>query len=162
MIPLLADAIEAHGGLDRWKTHHTLTATIVSGGDLWALKGVPQDPIARTMQVELHRQWASVAPFGKDRHTDFTSDRIAILEADGSVVAERSDPRASFARHDIRTSWDPLHRAYFNGYADLPHHTIPARHGRYQGRGNRALARGSGNLARLEGNLSRGDRQPQL
>ena len=40
MIPLLADAIEAHGGLDRWKAHRSLTATIVSGGELWALKGV--------------------------------------------------------------------------------------------------------------------------
>ena len=103
----------------------TLTATIVSGGDLWALKGVPQDPIARTMRVDLHRQWASVAPFGSGRHTDFTSDRIAILAADGSVVAERSNPRSSFARHDLRTSWDPLHRAYFNGYALWTYLTTP-------------------------------------
>src|SRR5215207_9805363 len=125
MISLLTDAIQAHGGLDRWKSHHTLTATIVSGGDLWALKGVPQDPIARTMRVDLHRQWASVAPFGTGRHTDFTSDRIAILAADGSVVTERSNPRSSFARHDLRTSWDPLHRAYFNGYALWTYLTTP-------------------------------------
>ncbi|RTE89487.1 hypothetical protein [Bradyrhizobium sp. LVM 105] len=125
MIPLLTDAIEAHGGLNRWKSHHALTATIVSGGDLWALKGVPQDPVARTMRVELHRQWASVAPFGTGRHTDFTSDRIAILAADGSLVAERSNPRSSFARHDLRTSWDPLHRAYFNGYALWTYLTTP-------------------------------------
>ena len=40
MIPLLANAIEAHGGLDRWNAHERLTATIVTGGDLWILKGV--------------------------------------------------------------------------------------------------------------------------
>src|SRR4029079_15540264 len=27
MIPLLSDVLEAHGGLDRWKSHQTLTAT---------------------------------------------------------------------------------------------------------------------------------------
>jgi hypothetical protein len=125
MIPLLADAIDAHGGLTRWKAHRELTATIVSGGDLWTLKGVGQDQSARTMRVELHRQWASVAPFGKDRHTDFTADRIAILAADGSVVTERRNPRASFAGHDLRTNWDPLHRAYFNGYALWTYLTTP-------------------------------------
>jgi hypothetical protein len=125
MTPLLADAIEAHGGLDRWKSRHTLSTTIVSGGDLWDLKGVGQDRSSRTMRVELHRQWASVAPFGRDRHTDFTPNRIAVLAADGSVVAERNTPRDSFARHDLRTSWDPLHRAYFNGYALWTYLTTP-------------------------------------
>ncbi|MFK4381316.1 hypothetical protein [Bradyrhizobium sp. USDA 223] len=61
----------------------------------------------------------------KGRHTAFTSNRIAILAEDGSIVAERSDPRASFARHDLRTSWDPLHRAYFNGYALWTYLTTP-------------------------------------
>jgi hypothetical protein len=125
MIQLLADAIGAHGGLTRWNAHQVLTATIVSGGDLWALKSVGQDQSARTMRVELHRQWASVAPFGKDRYTDFAPGRIAILAANGSVVAERSNPRASFARHDLRTSWDPLHHAYFNGYALWNYLTAP-------------------------------------
>ena len=117
MLPLLTDAIKAHGGLDRWKSHHTLTATIVSGGDLWALKGVPQDPVERTMRIDLHREWASLAPFGTGRQTDFTPGRIAIVAEDERVIAERSSPRASFAQHDMRTHWDPLHRAYFNGYA---------------------------------------------
>jgi hypothetical protein len=125
MISLLADAIDAHGGLTRWNVHRELTATIISGGDLWDLKGVGQDQSSRTMRVDLHRQWASVAPFGRDRHTDFTRDRIAILSADGSVVTERRNPRASFARHDLRTNWDPLHRAYFNGCALWTYLTTP-------------------------------------
>ena len=63
MIPLLADAIQAHGGLDRWKAHRRLTATIVTGGELWALKSVTQDQSPRTMRVDLHREWASVEPY---------------------------------------------------------------------------------------------------
>jgi hypothetical protein len=36
---LLAQALDAHGGLERWRTLNTLSSTIVSGGRLWGLKG---------------------------------------------------------------------------------------------------------------------------
>src|SRR5215218_8550667 len=125
MIPLLADALDAHGGLSRWNALRNLTATIVTGGELWALKGVVQDQSPRTMRVDLHREWASVEPFGKaGQRTDFTPDRIAVEAGDG-IVAERKNPRASFAGHDMRTNWDPLHRAYFNGYALWTYLTTP-------------------------------------
>jgi hypothetical protein len=126
MIPLLANAIEAHGGLRRWNAHRRLAATIVTGGDLWALKGLDQDQDQRTTRIDLHREWASVEPFGKPgQRTEFGPDRIAIIAADGRIVAERKNPRASFARHDMRTHWDPLHRAYFNGYALWTYLTTP-------------------------------------
>jgi hypothetical protein len=118
MIPLLADAIEAHGGLCRWNAHKNLAATIVCGGDLWALKEIEQDQTPRVIRIDLHRERASMAPFGKPgQRTDFSPERIAIVAEDGRVVSERTSPRASFARHDMRTHWDLLHRAYFNGYA---------------------------------------------
>jgi hypothetical protein len=41
------------------------------------------------------------------------------------VVAERSNPRSSFAGHEITTPWDSLHRAYFNGYALWTYLTTP-------------------------------------
>jgi hypothetical protein len=126
MIPLLADAIEAHGGLDRWRTHRTLTATFVSGGEFLALKGIDQGQAPRTAQVDLHRQWACVEPFGKaGQRTDYTPDRIAILTSGGATVAERKNPRAAFARHDLRTNWDPLHRAYFSACALWTYLTTP-------------------------------------
>ena len=126
MIPLLANVIEAHGGLRRWNAHKRLTATIVTGGDLWALKGLDQDQAPRTMRIDLHREWASVEPFGKPgQRTEFSPEHIAIVAADGRIVAQRKNPRASFARHDMRTHWDPLHRAYFNGYALWTYMTTP-------------------------------------
>lgn len=126
MIPLLTDAIQAHGGLNRWNGHRRLSATIVTGGELWALKGLVQDQNPRTMRIDLHREWASVGSFGKaGRRTDFTPERIAIEAGEGRVVAERRNPRASFTGHDMRTDWDPLHRAYFNGYALWTYLTTP-------------------------------------
>ena len=78
------------------------------------------------MRIELHRERASVEPFGKPgQRTDFSPERIAIVAADGRIVAERNNPRGSFARHDMRTHWDPLHRAYFNGYALWTYMTAP-------------------------------------
>ncbi len=78
------------------------------------------------MTVAVEREWASVQPFGSpDQRTDFTPGRIAIETLDGRVVAERNNPRASFAGHELSTPWDPLHRAYFNGYALWTYLTTP-------------------------------------
>ena len=56
MNDLQTQVIEAHGGLTRWKRHSALTATIVTGGGLWAMKGLVQDPAPRTMWVSLHEE----------------------------------------------------------------------------------------------------------
>ena len=126
MSGLLDKVLDAHGGLQRWHSSSTLEATIVSGGKLWQIKGQPQDPAPRRMTVALHREWASVRPFGApDQRSDFTPERIAIEELDGRVVAERANPRASFTGHVLETPWDPLQRAYFNGYALWTYLTTP-------------------------------------
>lgn len=126
MNELLAKVLEAHGGLDRWTQLTVVRATIVSGGDLFTIKGVPQDPTPREMTVWLHEEHASITPFGADdQKTDFTARRISIEKLDGRVVAERDEPRLSFAGHDLETPWDPLDRAYFNGYALWTYLTTP-------------------------------------
>ena len=126
MNKLLARIVEAHGGLDRWRRFNRIEATIVSGGAFWGMKNLTQDQDPRRMTVSLHEERSSVAPFGDpDWHTEFTPDRIAILRGDGTVVAERHDPRTSFAGHEMTTPWDPLHRAYFNGYALWTYLTTP-------------------------------------
>ncbi|MGZ4583649.1 MAG: hypothetical protein ACXVYI_04710 [Mycobacterium sp.] len=125
-IGLLDAVLAAHGGLDRWRRLSSMEATIVSGGKLWEIKGQPQDPAPRRMTVALHREWASVQPFGAaDQRTDFTPERVAIEKLDGRVVAERVNPRESFAGHVLTTPWDPLQRAYFNGYALWTYLTTP-------------------------------------
>lgn len=78
------------------------------------------------MQVSLHEERASVTPFGgPDMRTAFTAQRVAIETVNGTIVQERLNPRASFNGHIVNTSWDPLHRAYFNGYAMWTYLTTP-------------------------------------
>lgn len=123
---LLSSVLEAHGGLDRWRSFSAVAATIVTGGKLWEIKGQPQDPASRRMSVALHRQWASVQPFGApDQRTDFTPGRVAIKKLDGRVVTEQVSPRTTFAAHVLSTPWNPLQRAYFNGYALWTYLTTP-------------------------------------
>lgn len=126
MNELLANILDAHGGLDRWNEYERVEATIVSGGGLFPLKGVPQDSSARRMTVWLHEERSSVFPYGApDQRTMFTPERVAIEKLDGTLVAERLAPRDSFAGHQMNTPWDALHRAYFNGYALWTYLTTP-------------------------------------
>lgn len=122
----LTEILDAHGGMDRWNSFHKVEATIVSGGGLFQLKGIPQDSTPRRMTVWLHEERSSVHPFGSpDQRTMFTPERIAIEKLDGTLVAERFGARDSFAGHQMNTGWDPLHRAYFNGYALWTYLTTP-------------------------------------
>ncbi|MER7930839.1 MULTISPECIES: hypothetical protein [unclassified Streptomyces] len=126
MTGLLDEVVEAHGGLDRWNRFTTVTATVVSGGDLFVVKGMPQDPAPRRQTVWLHEERASLFPFGApDRRSEFTPERLRIVTTDGRTVARRDHPRASFAGHVLETPWDALDRAYFNGYAMWTYFTTP-------------------------------------
>jgi hypothetical protein len=123
---LLTSVLDAHGGVGRWRRFTRVEATVVSGGLLFELKGMPQDSTPRRMTAALAREWASVRPFGADdQRTEFTPERVAIEKLDGTLVAERLQPRESFAGHTLTTPWDPLQRAYFNGYALWTYLTSP-------------------------------------
>jgi hypothetical protein len=111
-------AIDAHGGLDRWRRLKTANARLVQGGILWQLKG--QDGVLDDVHltVDLRKEWASHRPFGQpNRHSSFQPDRVAIETSDGLVVEERANPRESFMGHAFDTPWDRLQLAYFAGYA---------------------------------------------
>ena len=51
MTDLLDAVLAAHGGLERWRQFSSMEATIVTGGELWQIKGQPQDPAPRRMAV---------------------------------------------------------------------------------------------------------------
>src|SRR6201987_1928785 len=126
MAGLLDAVLTAHGGLDRWREFSSIEATIISGGKLWEIKGQPPDPTPRRMTVALHREWASMRPFGAaDQKSDFTPERIAIEKVAAHGVADRLNPRESYPGHTLTTPWDPLQRAYFNGYALWTYLTTP-------------------------------------
>lgn len=118
--------MDAHGGLERWNQFSTLSAHLSQGGILWPLKGKAGMLDEVDVTVDLHRQWTSHAPFGAtDRRTDVTPGRAAIETAEGRVIAELVEPRASFAGAGLDTPWNDLQLAYFVGYAMWNYLTLP-------------------------------------
>ncbi|MCS5714197.1 hypothetical protein NVV95_06480 [Herbiconiux sp. CPCC 205716] len=125
MSTLLAKIIDVHGGTG-WSQAERITATRHFGGAFWALKGVPGIADEGQFTVDLNREHTQLHNFGGEGlHTDFTPTRVAIVRADGSIVEELTDPRASFEGHVLTTPWTPLQLAYFTGYAMWTYNTEP-------------------------------------
>jgi hypothetical protein len=126
MTDLLETLIEAHGGLERWRQLDAVSARLVQGGALWALKGQPgvlDDVFAR---ASLHQERESHHPFGApDRRSAFTPRRVAIETTTGDVIEALDQPRASFAGHTLETPWTILQLAYFVGTAMWTYLTQP-------------------------------------
>jgi hypothetical protein len=126
MNEFLAKVIDAHGGMDRWDRIEMVDATVVGGGGLFRLKGMPQNSEPRRLTVWLHKPRVMLNPFGAvDQSAVFTPDRVVVEKDNGTVVAERSSPREAFAGHQMNTQWDPLHQAYFSGEAFWTYFTVP-------------------------------------
>lgn len=122
---LLLQAVEAHGGIDRWRRLDGLASSIVIGGDLWGLKGIEMDRTPRRTTTSFRRQWTRQAPFGAPGwHMTWTPHHAEIVESGGRVVAERTGGRSAFDR-DHAGKWDALNLAYFNGYAMWIYHAAP-------------------------------------
>jgi hypothetical protein len=115
---LVAFAMDAQGGLDRWRTFKSVSAHLMQGGALWKLKGHEDTLKEVNVTVGTRTEWAEHSPFRRpNQHTSFTPDRIAIESSDGDILHERFNPRDSFKGHTLETPWDDLQLAYFAGYA---------------------------------------------
>lgn len=126
MNDLLETAIEAHGGLERWNELERVSARLIQGGALWALKGQPGVLDDVVVTASLHQERVSHRPFGAaERHSSFTPERVAIESDDGTVLEALDQPRASFAGHTTETPWSTLQLAYFVGAAMWTYLTQP-------------------------------------
>ena len=111
-------AIEAHGGLERWKRFTTLSVHGINGGVLWGAKGKAGVLDDVTVTVDLRKEKVSHWPFGSpDRRSRFEPQRVALENASGKVIEELRQPRSSFKGHTLETPWSDLQLAYFVGCA---------------------------------------------
>ncbi|MET7434050.1 hypothetical protein ABZT16_34605 [Streptomyces flaveolus] len=118
MSDLLGTIFDAYGGRARWEEAGRITARQFFGGALWGMKGHPGALDDVDVTVDLRREYVTQKPFfHPDHHTAFSADRVAVEDSDGNVVEELTDPRASFAGHDLMTPWTRLQLAYFSGSA---------------------------------------------
>lgn len=120
---LLADALDAHGGLDRWARLEAVSADFTSTGALLAHKGVESSE-TRRLVASTRRQEAQMVSMGGKLVASLLAGKLDVT-MDGKVIAGSDDPRASFAGHDLESGWDPVQRAYFGCYAMWSYLTVP-------------------------------------
>ncbi len=111
-------AIEAHGGLERWKRFSSVSVHGINGGVLWGAKGKAGVLVDVTVTVDLRNEKVSHWPFGTPaRRSRFEPQRVALENASGNVLEELLQPRSSFRGHTLETPWSNLQLAYFAGSA---------------------------------------------
>ena len=126
--PLLAEVLEAHGGLERWRAASEITARVRSGGLLLATRA-PRGLFADyRIRVEVAEPRVEFDPAAVPERAGYDRGRVWLADADGRMIGERADPRPLFfgragLRRNVR--WDALDTAYFAGYAMWNYLTTP-------------------------------------
>ena len=123
---LLQLALDAHGGIERWRKAESVDVKISLTGGLYQLKGFPEGVPNVTMRFDARKPVAMTAPYGRpDHHGYFTPERVWIEDRGGKIVEERMNPRDALESKARETPWDNLDRLYFTSYAMWNYITTP-------------------------------------
>jgi hypothetical protein len=105
MTDLLALAVEAHGGLERWNTVKSIDVELSITGAIWQVKGRPDVLRTIAMRVEVEQERVVTTFADKDVRTTFEPDRVLIERKDGTLIESRS--AALPASTSPVTTWTP-------------------------------------------------------
>jgi hypothetical protein len=126
---LLDEALEASGGLERWRAARSVEARVRSGGLLLRTR-VPGNRLADyRVNVEIEERRTVMDPFPTPgRRAVFDRGAVTVESDAGEPIESRADPRPEFTgRSGLRRNlrWDALDSAYFAGYAMWNYLTTP-------------------------------------
>ena len=159
---LLADVLDAHGGLENWNAVTELTAELSLGGPFWGARGWPDVYADQTVTLDPHREHITFAPFtAPDRISvlDVDPERVTIRTLDGEIVEERADaardvPAALRRLHDA-VGRDPGRVLRERCDVELPDRAVRVRLPGRPGARDRAVAGGRRDLAAARGHVPR-------
>ena len=92
MNDLLASAVAAHGGVDRWNRIHTIDVDAAITGAFWQIKGQGDALTKVRFEVDTTRERLTMDFVGQDRRSVFEPDRVVLQRPIGTVVEARDDP----------------------------------------------------------------------
>jgi hypothetical protein len=118
-------ALEAHGGLARWRELTEIKADLSVTGALWQAKSQLDALKDIRIEASLRQQRMTTHIIGQNKRFHFAPDSVNAETEDGTLLERRDQPRASFSGHQLQTPWDDLHVAYFDSYALWTYITIP-------------------------------------
>jgi hypothetical protein len=128
---LLDEVLAAHGGAAAFAGVRSITADMSFGGPFWAGRGWPGVLDRATVRVSTDAEDITFTPFPR---AGFTSryqvdaaggELLTIRDAEGSVSAQRTDPRPSFPPYDRAVGWDVIQTCYFASTASWNYLTEP-------------------------------------
>jgi hypothetical protein len=115
---LLADVLDAHGGLGHWRQAALIQASLSCGGLAFAAHG--QGHALHCLKASVHPHARRVVLHDFSRlgwRGVWTPSHVTLQDDGGAVVAQRHDPRQQFSRWVKQLRWDQLDILYFAGYA---------------------------------------------
>jgi hypothetical protein len=113
MSDLLALAIAAHGGIDRWDAFTRLTAEVSVAGAIWELKQQPGLLLHKVFEIETHNKRVSITPFGGvGQRSLFIPGRLVVETSRGEIVEARDNPGEIFKGPAFKHPWDRLQDAF--------------------------------------------------
>jgi len=125
--PIAERAVTAYGGIERWRSAETVTATFDCGGLLvrWKRRAANYKDIRVTATVG--EPQVRMEHFDADGTIATVHGHDVRLErVDGSLIIERPHARQHFPWGRRFISWDQADFAYFIGYAIWNYLTFPA------------------------------------
>jgi hypothetical protein len=117
MNDLLKQAVDAHGGLDRWNKVNAIQVAASITGAIWYVKGKPDILKNVVLTAETRNQRVTIDFPGQDKRAIFEPNRVVIETESGSLIESRDNPEKSFEGQQRETPWDDIHVAYFVGEA---------------------------------------------
>jgi len=138
---LLEQAIDAHGGMERWRSAREVRVRLSSGGRLFDQRLPKARRVSGEVRFSTDRPYAEFAGYrffvtgniqGENWKSTtpsfpavFDNGAVRIEGPGGTALGPRQDGRASFARFSRRLWWDQLDGLYFRGYAMWNYVTAP-------------------------------------
>jgi hypothetical protein len=125
MCELLNYAVEAHGGIERWRKINTIEVALSITGAIWYVKSQPDALKDIVMRAETRRERVETRFVNDDRRSIFEPGRVGIERKDGTIVEQYDEPERSFDGQAQETPWDAVHVAYFSGEALWTYLNVP-------------------------------------
>jgi hypothetical protein len=122
---LLALAVKAYGGLDRWNQLRSVRVAMSVTGGIWYVKSVPNVLQDIIVEADLHEEKLSIHYLDQKRRTTFEPFVVVSESDNGTILERRENPRASFEGQTRETPWDKIQVAYFASEAFWTYLTTP-------------------------------------
>jgi hypothetical protein len=129
MHELVQLAMEAHGGLERWKKVRQITANFAAYGLGLKQRGPLGEVVSQSqmrIRIDARAQHVTIAPFlAAEQKGVYTPIRTTIEASDGTVLETLDNPREDLEKLPAGTPWSGPQILYFLGYSLWMYHTLP-------------------------------------